>query len=678
MDQDTIVVTVSMNRPPVCQVPDDTSFFQCTSAQVCLPVSGSDPDGGQVTVTKVNGPGLVNGGMWCYTPTTSQTVNVTIRATDSCGVFSDCSFSVTFDLNDSPVCNVPSNVTIYQACEPQEVRLPVSATDADGNLVSCQIVSGPGQLINGAWVYTPSGSGQVCVTVACTDACGASCQKAFCIYFNIQDENCDCELIVSVGDNDGYIQAINGQQVSVAVNFDELPLPIGGFDFLICYDNSGLSFLSAARSALLEASGWEYFTYRNSIFGNCTGACPAGYVRLVGIADLDNGITPGPGAFLPLGSIAELTFRVTQDRNFINQCLPIGFCWYDCTDNTVASKSGDTTWVEHTMFVDTCQSNAKVNPIPAICFSPGYVCIVEPPDDRGDINLNGIANEVGDAVLFSNYFIHGPVVWEDPPLDDSQILATDINDDGIVLTVADLVYLIRIITGDASPFPPGTDTGHPKLSPYVESGEVSLLIENGRAVISTNAPVELGAMWVVLHYRDLNIGEPLLLDAAKAMTVAHNAGSGKLRVLVRPAYEGERAVVASGSNDILAIPFEGAGVLELTEVQLSDREGAVIAAVLAKGGLLPTEFALLQNYPNPFNMGTVMSFALAEQSDWRLTIYNVAGQVVRTFEGHDPAGVVNVRWDGTAEDSKPVASGVYLYRVSAGSHTAAKKMILMK
>jgi hypothetical protein len=599
--------------------------------------------------------------------------------TDACGVFSDCSFSVTFDLNDPPVCSVPANVTIYQACEPQEVRLPVSAADPDGNLSSCQIVNGPGQLINGQWVYTPNGSGQVCVTVACTDVCGASCQKSFCINFNIQEENCDCELLVSVGDDDGYIQAINGETVTVPVNFDSLPGPIGGFDFLICYDNTGLSLVGVARSTMLATSGWEYFTYRTSIFGNCSGGCPTGYVRLVGIADLDNGTTPPGGAtFLPVGSIAELTFLVTSDRNFINECIPVGFCWYDCGDNTVASKSGDTTWIEHTMFVDTCQSNAKYNPIPAICFSPGYVCVVEPPDDRGDINLNGIANEVGDAVLYSNYFISGPVVWADPPLDQSQILASDINDDGIVLTVADLVYLIRIITGDESPFPPGTGSGHPKLSPYVESGEVSLRIEDGRAVISTDAPVALGAVWVVLRSTDVEVGEPSLLDAARDMTISHKATTGSLRVLVRPAYEGQAATVASGSNDIVAIPFEGQGSLELTDAQLSDRNGAIVTAALSKGGLLPTQFALLQNYPNPFNAGTVMSFALAEESDWTLTIYNVAGQVVRTFHGHAAASVVSLRWDGATEAGEPSASGVYLYRVIAGAHTAAKKMILMK
>jgi len=677
-DQDTILVTVNMNQPPVCQVPDDTSFFQCAPAQVCLPVSGSDPDGGSVSVTKVNGPGTLNAGMWCYTPNASQTVNVTIRVTDSCGAFTDCTFSATFDLNEPPVCSVPANITINQACDPQEVQLPVSAADPDGNLDACEIVSGPGQLINGFWVYTPSGTGQVCVTVACTDDCGASCQKTFCIYFNVQDENCDCELIVSVGDNDGYIQAINGQQVSIPVNFDSLYSPIGGFDLLLCYDNSGLSFVSVQKGALLDTTGWEYFTYRTSIFGNCVGTCPTGYVRLVGIANLDNGITPDPDAFNPIGTIAELTFQVTQDRNFINQCLPVGFCWYDCGDNTIASKSGDTTWVDHTMFIDTCLSNPKVNPIPAICFSPGYICIIEPPDDRGDINLNGIANEVGDAVLFSNYFIYGPSVWEDPPTNESQILATDINDDGIVLTVADLVYLIRVITGDASPFPPGTDTGHPKVAPYAEQGEVTLRIENGRAVLATDAPVELGAVWAVLRYGDITVGTPSILNAAEGMVLTHKAASGELRVLIRPGFEGERATVATGSNDVIEIPFEGSGTIELTDVQLSDAEGAMVTATLAKGGLVPTQFSLLQNYPNPFNAGTVISFTLAEETDWTLTIYNVAGQTVRTLRGHDPASVVSVRWDGTAEAGTSVASGVYLYRVSAGSFTAAKKMILMK
>lgn len=54
-----------------------------------------------------------------------------------------------------------------------------------------------------------------------------------------------------------------------------------------------------------------------------------------------------------------------------------------------------------------------------------------------------------------------------------------------------------------------------------------------------------------------------------------------------------------------------------------------------------------QNQPNPFNSGTIIPFDLREESDWTLSVYNVAGQVVRRLFGHDVAGRVSIQWDGS-------------------------------
>ena len=55
--------------------------------------------------------------------------NITFRVTDSCGAYDDASFSVTFDLNDPPQCQVPGNMTVHQNCIPQQVSIPVGALD---------------------------------------------------------------------------------------------------------------------------------------------------------------------------------------------------------------------------------------------------------------------------------------------------------------------------------------------------------------------------------------------------------------------------------------------------------------------------------------------------------------------------------------------------------------------
>ena len=88
---------------------------------------------------------------------------------------------------------------------------------------------------------------------------------------------------------------------------------------------------------------------------------------------------------------------------------------------------------------------------------------------------------------------------------------------------------------------------------------------------------------------------------------------------------------------------------------------------------LPVGFRLYQNYPNPFNPATTISFDLPVRSDYRLSVMNVLGQTVFETTGNVPAGRVDVVWNGENE-----ASGVYLYRVTAGDYTASRKMLLLK
>ena len=93
---------------------------------------------------------------------------------------------------------------------------------------------------------------------------------------------------------------------------------------------------------------------------------------------------------------------------------------------------------------------------------------------------------------------------------------------------------------------------------------------------------------------------------------------------------------------------------------------------------MPKDFQLLQNYPNPFNPETNIAFALPENSKVSLKIYNIAGQLVKSYEGYYEAGTHTITWDGTNEGGKAVASGVYLYRISAGPYTSVQKMVFTK
>jgi flagellar hook assembly protein FlgD len=94
---------------------------------------------------------------------------------------------------------------------------------------------------------------------------------------------------------------------------------------------------------------------------------------------------------------------------------------------------------------------------------------------------------------------------------------------------------------------------------------------------------------------------------------------------------------------------------------------------------MPKSFALHQNYPNPFNSQTIIKYDLPKASNVQITIYNILGQQVNNLVNREqPAGFHQTTWDGTNVQGKTVASGVYLYRITAEGFTQSKKMVLLK
>jgi len=95
--------------------------------------------------------------------------------------------------------------------------------------------------------------------------------------------------------------------------------------------------------------------------------------------------------------------------------------------------------------------------------------------------------------------------------------------------------------------------------------------------------------------------------------------------------------------------------------------------------IMPLEFNLAQNYPNPFNPFTRISFAIPSKSFVTLTIYDMLGREVNKLINEDlNAGTYNVDWNGKDLFGNKVASGTYIYRISAGKYNMSKKMILLK
>ncbi len=217
-------------------------------------------------------------------------------------------------------------------------------------------------------------------------------------------------------------------------------------------------------------------------------------------------------------------------------------------------------------------------PAPQRCvdFTNGGVDIVcaDSIDARADINLNGISYEIADAVLFSNYFVNGLGVFTINQA--GQIAASDVNADGLVLTVADLVYLIRAIIGDV----PMT----PKLSPNAAFRLRSACVDGALTIGKTDA--QIGAICLTID------GEvsPTLHESASQMEIKYAFDGKVTKVLIYS---------STGKGYLAAGPVMYLKNSKLIKsVELGSYDGYVVAA---KVTLLPSEYALSQNYPNPFN-----------------------------------------------------------------------------
>ena len=103
-----------------------------------------------------------------------------------------------------------------------------------------------------------------------------------------------------------------------------------------------------------------------------------------------------------------------------------------------------------------------------------------------------------------------------------------------------------------------------------------------------------------------------------------------------------------------------------------------ILVAVEENRLSPQEFKLVQNYPNPFNPSTKIEYSLEKAGMVSLKVYNVLGlEVAELVNGRQEAGSYRVPF-AAISGTRSLSSGVYFYRLEAGSFVSTKKLILMK
>jgi len=505
----------------------------------------------------------------------------------------------------------------------------------------------------------------------------------------ILDEKCE-----------GYYGINPGDYFEIPIILEDPPVSdaggIGAFHFEVEFDYVDLTFYGADRGGLLaqrmEEDGvtwsWEYFSYR---------LCPCAYpgclkykIELFGQAEMPDGLfrrgyclasepdTPEEWWYEDVtdegdtigATLVWLRFGVANNELLRDLKLPIEFewdhklCWddtleeyyicqdWDCAENTFGSCDGVDLYVSIDPLQfnpDVCGDEFQNPPLTILDFVDGGVHICSPCTSfkcvRGDVNLNHIAYDPADPVLLSRAIIFGDevVFWELA----EQRCASDVNADGRPVMLADLIYLIRVIQNDAIPYP--------KLG--TSSDVANLIVADDRISVECASPI--GGL---LFEFDGAVTPTLL---ATDMELLYHEG----RVLV---WSRDGNSISAGVSEVLSVT--GADLVSVIAV---DRESRDLATTITTK-VAPSAFALHNAYPNPFNPYTNLTFTLPNAVAYSMKIYNVAGQLVRSYEGMGIAGLNVVTWNGKDDAGKDVSSGVYFYRLVAGQYNAIKKMILLK
>jgi hypothetical protein len=393
----------------------------------------------------------------------------------------------------------------------------------------------------------------------------------------------------------------------------------------------------------------------------------------------------------------QITLAVSESQS-AGGIIAVPFMFADCGDNIVYTAGRDTALMARQVFdadsVDVTGFDESMpsltgpaagcfeqlvagssQPVPAVAFHAGAIAAAGSFGDiPGDIDLDGRACEETDLELFCRFFQYGDSVFT---IDrERQIAATDVDVDGIDTTLTDLVALRYKLLGLSLPQP--NPTGY-----YHGSFHYTLLAP-GQLLISLRADVPVGGY----NLRLSTVG-----GIVDSVVFVHDQNPGlfgqqrvesqgaRLRILGLGGSP-DNPWIDHWSTDLAIVYFEGmipGQIIErLAAADLSPVMIGEFTDVRPKRPPLPGTAFLGANYPNPFNPNTRIDFYLPRTSSWSLGIYDIAGRLVRQYEGRNDRGWTSLEWDGRTSDGALAASGVYLYRLEAGDWSESRKMMLLK
>jgi len=560
---------------------------------------------------------------------------------------------VTFDPDPAEVdeCECIA-VEVFGGCSAPDDAHTLTVTDWDGADVFGTFVQDgfTGDNTHGVFEFCPNACQSGVYHIVVRDDCeeyGVFEEATLCLTVN-EEANPDNETVVIIGDKKwDENEVFPGSDITVPVTIFLCETSVGGFNILIHYDSSVLTL-----TGVEEVYDFEYFYWTDWQVDD------GNKVRVVAIANKPNQVDTDP-----MPPLCEATFNLKFHVSAKWDCnfwIPIDFEVDDaCMDNTLTDGKGEHLFAARTIYTFNGAAGPDGMWVEGedwdICWTTYCDTLVPHPGEidyygkvlrckhiygpNGDVNCDMIRYTIADAVFFMEYLKGVNEVPSQGCAPDYQDAASDINFDGHQWTIADLIMLVNILNGSATPV-----------------GEGKVLASTANIAVSGNTiatDATIGGLYLTVK----GGGEPIL--NAAGMDMETSLVNGERRIIVM-SWDSNTA-----TGDLVTIP----GSFEITSVEVSDPAG-----YLMKVSTVPSEFALAQNYPNPFNPNTNIAFSLPNDANVSLTVYNIAGEkVAELVNGQVKAGHHTVTWNAT-----DVASGVYFYKITAGNFTATRKMVFMK
>ena len=170
-----------------------------------------------------------------------------------------------------------------------------------------------------------------------------------------------------------------------------------------------------------------------------------------------------------------------------------------------------------------------------------------------------------------------------------------------------------------------------------------------------------------VRYSTNRMLEPLVKNTQRIIPIIVSSAPGPLHFAWNLKVIGSSVSIIAAGHET---PISGAGSMEIpSAVRRID-----VRCSPSGSPLVPLSYELQQNYPNPFNPQTVIRYALPVAGQVRLKVFNILGEAVAMLsDGLQGPGERSVTFDASN-----LPSGIYIYRLEAGSFVSSRKMIVLK